>query len=172
MGIKTAVIPAVRLASACAILAIVGGCVTTSDCDPSRTNIFSAAACEGTGTAQVREDQKTAETKAVEARRDALKGEVERLRAEADVRRSERLSLSQRLSGLDRDMIRLGNLISRARSVESVNQAKLVKLRAALTQLQTARSTQANPTERQVATMEQDAEVMFQEMDALLSVPG
>ena len=161
-----------RLAGVTLLAGLVGGCVTTADCDPSRTNVFSAAACASTGRAQEREDQKVAWAEGSEAKAGALQQEVQTLRSELKVRQAERQTLSQRQVELDKDMLRLRNVLSRARSIEGVDRQRLEAVQTRMAQLETRRVSMASPSTEAISAMEAEAGAMFDEMDALLGGEG
>jgi len=146
------------------------GCVTTADCDPTQANIFSVAACEGTGVAQDREDQRAQQAALAERRVQTLRNDVQRAQAEVAVRRQQRRSLEQRAIDVDRDVMRLRSMLRRAEEVDTVNRRELAALQARLDTLQASTSGGAAPSQRQIERSEAEAEAMFEEMDALIGV--
>lgn len=157
--------------AALALSALASGCVTTEDCAPGRVNILTVAACEGSGAAQQREDEKRAQAEATEAEAEALRQELQTARAEIAVRRTERQSLEERLSAIDGAMLRLRGTLSRARGIETVNQQRLAELERQLSALETARR-QAGPNldAARVESIERDMDAVYDEMNALLGV--
>jgi len=144
--------------------------VTTADCDPTQANIFSVAACEGTGTAQEREDQKALQAATAETRAQQLRNDVQRAQSELAVRRQQRRSLEQRAIDVDRDVMRLRTMLRRAEEVDTVNRRELAALQARLDTLQASTSGGTTPSQRQIERSEEEAEAMFEEMDALIGV--
>lgn len=160
-----------RLGGVLLFAALLAGCASPDACDPSRTNIFTAAGCDIGGGASAREAQLTDRAVASEARAQELQAEVQALQAEIDVRRAERRTLTQRAADMDRDLARLRGTLNEARAVQGVNQMQLAALQSRLATFEAQRSASAVPTNREMQRMEREADAMFDEMDALLGVP-
>ncbi|KAA5603903.1 hypothetical protein F1188_18380 [Roseospira marina] len=161
---------AVFAAAAASAVVALAGCVSTSDCDPNQANFFSAAACEGTGVAQDREDMTEQQARRAEARVAALREDLSRARADLRLRQQERRSLEQRASDLDREVLRLRGLLARAEQVEGVNQSRLNDLQTRLDTLQASTAATSSPSTREIERSEAEAEAILAETDALLGL--
>ena len=150
-------------------VSLVGAC-TSTQCDPSQTNILSAVYCQATGISDRRVAQKQDQILVAQAQAGDLAAEARRLNTERAQNLSEIARLERRLSNLGSELRRYRERLNRARAQRHVGAEKVAQLGRQLRDLQRKRDDLAaqGATSPEVESLLEDVERTFEEMDVLV----
>ncbi len=119
-------------------LALLAGCVSKADCDPTQvSNVLTAGACQISGTSQQRVDDLQAEVDAKIAAYQLTQAETRELLIEAEALAADKALWQARVSEIDRN---LASLRGRIASQKARNDADRSRLQALRRQLETAQA--------------------------------
>lgn len=118
-------------------LALAAGCVSKADCDPRKaSNVITAGACQVSGTSQARVDDMQAEVDAKIAAYKLTQAETRALLVEAEDLAADQTLWQARVSEIDRNLASLRSRISKQKTSNDAQRARLRALRNELEQTQ------------------------------------